>query len=121
MIHSRTNKDTDNVIFVQPSRFAKILSDIRILNGVYVEGFVERMVRDYNYFHFTSKDIQDKNNNDYHVVKNFEIKDTFGKCSDCDCGRKRFINGNTGVCFYREDTTNNYTTKIPVYEEGTNK
>jgi hypothetical protein len=115
MIHSRTNKNVDVIIKVQPSRFRKILSDIRALNALEVDGFIDRMCKDYNYFSFTSFDIGDKNSNKYTVVKNYEVSDFVKKCRNCDCHNKegRSVNGKTGVCFYKEDIANNYTTEIP--------
>lgn len=115
MIHSRNNKDVDLLIRVQPSRFRKILSDIRSLNALEVDGFIDRMCRDYNYFTFVSKDIHDKNNNRYTVVKDYEKEDAQYKCHGCDCEQQdgRFVNAETGICFYKEYMNYNYTTTIP--------
>lgn len=112
MIHSRNNENLTVTIYVQPSRFKKILSDIRSLNGLYVENFIENVCKEFNYFSFYSSDIKDNNNNHYTIIKK-DYNEVFGKCSECDCNRKRWINSKTGICFYKEDINNNYTTKIP--------
>jgi len=113
ILHSRYNHNSDAVVYVQPSRFESILRGIRDLNSLYVEGFVERMCEEYDYFTFVSSDIGDKNNNMYTIVKTYTVKDEIGRCKDCNCMDGRSINGKTGVCFYKEHITNNYTTKIP--------
>jgi len=115
MIHSRKHHNADLVIRVQPSRFRIILSNILALNAIEVEGYLDRMCREYNYFIVSSEDIGDHNNNRYTIVKTFEKEDAQYKCSQCDCGEPngRFVNAETGVCFYKEYMTYNYTTTIP--------
>ena len=115
MIHSRKHKDVDLLIKVQPSRFRKILSDIRALNALEVAGFIDMICSEYNFYSFTSNDIGDHNNNHYTVVKDLEKEDAQYKCSGCDCDEPtgRFVNAETGVCFYKEYMSYNYTTTIP--------
>ena len=115
MIHSRKHKDVDLLIKVPPSRFRIILSNVLALNAIEVEGYLDRMCREYNYFTLSSQDIGDKNKNHYTVVKDYEKEDAQYKCANCDCENPtgRFINSETGVCYFKEYTTINYTTTIP--------
>lgn len=75
MIHSRSNKDVDLLIKVQPSRFRNILRGIRELNGLEASIFVDRHFKEFNCFEFTSYDIGDNNNNKYTVVKDYTYPD----------------------------------------------
>ena len=113
MTHSRTVQSKDVTIKVPPSRFKKILSDIRTLQGLSVEGFIERVCKDYNWFSFYSSDIKDKNGNHYTIIKDLSVPEVYGSCNGCNCNGKRWINSKTGICYYREDIETNFTTKIP--------
>jgi len=114
ILHSRANTNKEIIITVQLSRFRKILSDIRCLNGLYVDGFIDRVCKEYDFFSFYSNDIGDKNNNLYTIIKDYSVDEQQGRCKGCTCGEdERWINSKTGMCFYMEDITNNYTTKIP--------
>jgi hypothetical protein len=109
LIHSKAHKNFDAYIIVAPTRFRKILSDYISRNALSVEGMLDNYSEHYD--HFTFNDL-DKNNNSYRIIKNSEIKEVKSKCVDCDCGRKRYLNPNTNVCYYREAVNKNYTTKI---------
>ena len=115
MIHSRKHKDSDLLIKVPPSRFRIILSNVLALNAIEVEGYLDRMCREYNYFTLSSEDIGDHNKNRYTVVKDYEKEDAQYRCSNCDCEEPtgRFVNAETGICYYKEYLAYNYTTTIP--------
>lgn len=54
----------------------------------------------------------DKNGNTYKIMKDQGVKELKGKCENCDCGRKRMLNPDSGKCYYKEAIESNYTTKI---------
>lgn len=109
LIHSKANRNFHGKITVQPSRFRKILSDYYSLNAIQVEGILDNYATYYDYY--TLKDL-DKHGNTYRIYKDQDVREVKSRCTDCNCGKRRFINPDTGVCYYREAIENNYTTKI---------
>lgn len=119
LIQSRDNNNQEYYIKVAPSRFRKILSDIRSLNGLAVDEFFEEKVKYYDYVTITSSDLKDVNNNSFLIIKDRSKLEHYGKCSQCSCKEERktkgrWVNGETGVCYYKEMIANNYTTKLKV-------
>lgn len=107
LIHSKNNKDIYVEISVLGSRWRKIINDYYTRNGIFVG---ETMYDKYDYFILSNLD---ENNNIYKIIKLVNEKDEIkNKCIKCDCNNKRYINPETGVCFYKEAVENNYLTKI---------
>lgn len=107
--HSKANRNVDAIIYVYPSRYRKIISDYYSLNAVQVEGIIDNYAMNTDFYLLS---LLDANNNTYKIVKDKVIKEVKGKCNNCSCGRKRMINPDTNICYYREAVENNYTTKI---------
>lgn len=119
LLHSKNNKDTEVECTVQPSRFRSILAQVKSFNGNADEEYIDMLNNRYSYFKFNSIEIGDSNNNTYTIIKDLTVNEKKRKCSECDCGNKRFVNEKTGICFYKELTTTNYTTKIKSYVNDT--
>lgn len=103
----------EGIMYVYPSRFRKILSDYFTMQGVYVEGALDNYATHYDFYILSQLD---ENGNSYKIVKQEEkgLKAEYkGKCVGCNCDRKkRMINPETNICYYREAIESNYTTKI---------
>jgi hypothetical protein len=117
LIHNKENKEGYFYCLVPPSRFRKILSDYWALKSIEIEGALDNYAQNYRSFVLYNLDKQsDKelgNQNSYLIVKDKSLEETKGKCSECDCNKKRWINPKTGVCYYKEAIKENYLTKIP--------
>jgi len=109
LLHNAEHEDTDVVINVPFTRFKKILSDYKTSRGIYIEGAIENYAE--NYKSFVLSQLNGKNNT-YKIVKTKEAE-VQGKCNGCNCTKRRWINPRTGVCYYQEMITKNYTTVIP--------
>jgi len=122
ILHSLYNKNTECYLMVSPSRFAKILSDYYSLNAITPLQDVNTLANMYKYYSFTSKDIGHESNNHYTIIKDKNLFEYVGRCSDCDCkghqireiaGEEgRWIDGKTKECYFREMIKTNYTTKV---------
>lgn len=114
LLHSRDTKNKLVIIEVPTSRYLKILSDYWALNAINVEGLLETYAERYDFYVLKNLD---KNDNKYKILRKHNIRDIKGKCNECDCSHKRFINPNSGICYYREMHRDNYTTKIKLKED----
>lgn len=119
--HSNINKNFHGIIIVTKSRFRKILSDYYSLHAIEVEGSLDNNVDQYRDFILTELDTIDKderkhNNhvdrgNSYKVVRS-NIPEKKGNCLNCTCKKRRWLNPETGDCYYNEMIKDNYTTKL---------
>lgn len=109
LLYSLNYKNLEVSINVYPSRFRKILSDYYTYNGITIEGLIDRYSKDYDFYILSNLD---KNNNTFKIIKVNEDAEFYGKCENCKCNKKRWVDKETSQCFYKEMITNNYTTKI---------
>lgn len=109
LLFSRNLKDKKIICKVPYSRYLKILSDYWALNAINVEGSLENYASNYLYYYLTDLD---ETGNAFKILR-IKTKEEFSKCTNCDCKqKKRWINPQTKVCYYKEMIQNNYTTKI---------
>lgn len=110
LLYSLKHKNINVTIYVPPSRFRKILSDYYSMNGISIEGAIDRYSEMYSSYTLSRID---KTGNVFKIQKGLFDTEVKGKCKGCNCKRKeRWINKTTGQCFYNEMITTNYTTKI---------
>lgn len=115
LLYSKNLINKKIICMVPNSRYLKILSDYWALNAINVEGSLENYAQNYKYYYLTDLD----NTGNAFKILRVKSKEQFSKCSNCDCGRKkRWINPQTQVCYYKEMVQNNYTTKIKQEENG---
>jgi hypothetical protein len=83
------------------------------MNGITIEGVIDRICDMYSSYTLSKLD---DSGNVFNIVKGKYEEEVYGKCNGCTCGatsrKGRWINKNTGKCFYQDMTTRNYTTKI---------
>jgi hypothetical protein len=108
--HSNHNKNFHAIVKVTGSRFRKIISDYFSLNGIGIEGLLDNYSAYYSFVILTDLDNEGRGNS-YKVMKT-NIKEERGKCNNCDCNKKRWLNPETGSCYYKEMIAHNYTTKL---------
>ena len=108
LLHNATHEDTHVVITVPFTRYKKILTDYKTERAIFVEAAIENYVERYKSYILSQ--LNGKTNS-YKIVKSKEVE-VKGKCEGCNCDKKRWINSRTGVCYYQEMITKDYTTKI---------
>lgn len=106
MLHSKINKETNNVITLQASRFKFLLGQIRDFNGLDNGDYLNHLCKEYDSVTFDSIEIGDSNKNIYTLIMDGKLKDKKGRCTECDCQGNRVLNAKTGVCFYKETMSN---------------
>lgn len=109
MIHNNQNEGGNYICIVSPSRYRKILSDYHSLNGINVEGLLDNYATNYKSYLLYNLDGK---NNSYRIVKDKESKEVKGKCTNCNCNSNRWVDPDTGECYYNKMIKTNYTTKI---------
>lgn len=109
LLHSKKHKNTEFEVKVYPSRFRKILSDYYSLNAIEVPNALDNYAQFYNDYILSEID---ETGNVYKIIKLKGDDEKRGRCEGCSCPKKRWINPDTEECYYKEMTTNNYTTKI---------
>lgn len=109
LLDSKTRINSRIVCKVPNSRYAAILSSYWAMYAINVDGAMENYLENTSYFKLIDLD---NNGNVYKIVRMRKVTELKAKCSNCDCGSKRWINNKTGSCYYKEMITNNYTTKI---------
>lgn len=98
------------VVVVPKSRFRKILADYWALKSISIEGALDNYAENYKSYYLSNLNGR---NNTYKIVKSKEVEKK-GSCEGCNCTKKRWINPRTGVCYYNEMISKDYTTKINV-------
>lgn len=106
LLHSKSHNEGHFEIVVPLSRYRKILSDFHALKSINLDTYFDFYIDNYKYYTLNI------DNNFYKVIVDRTIKEEKGKCSQCNCTKKRWINSKTGVCYYNEMIQNDYTTKI---------
>ena len=112
LLYSLNFNNIEVTIKVPPSRFRKILSDYYTRNGITIDGMIDRYAEMYAFYKLSELD---NNGNIFKIVKEREAKEYYGRCQNCTCTnvkRKRWVDSETGQCYYNEMIQNNYTTKI---------
>lgn len=110
LLDSKTRKNARVVCKVPTSRYAAILKSYYTINGIYIDKEIEDYrIKNTPYFILS---VEDGNSNRYKILKQDKKEEPFGKCKECNCGNKRAINGNSGLCYYKEMINNDYLTKI---------
>ncbi len=110
LLHNAEHDYGHFVVNVPKSRFRKILSDYWALKAIEIEGALDNYAENYKSYYLSN--LNGKHNS-YKIVKTNE-EEKKGKCDNCNCDRKRWINPRTGNCYYNEMIENNYTTKINI-------
>jgi hypothetical protein len=106
--HNYLHSDTHIEIRVPFSRFRLIYTSYQALRGLNVDEIVEAQLKAHK--DYTLYSIKGRTNS-YKIIKTNEAQ-VIGKCKECNCNRKRYINSKTGDCYYNESIKNNYTTKL---------
>lgn len=110
LIHNSEHEEGYFYIRVPPSRFRKILNDYWASKAIEVEGALDNYAQ--NYRSYMLYNLRGKKNN-YLIIKDKQVEEVKGKCSECNCEKRRWINPETGVCYYKEALKENYLTVIP--------
>jgi len=109
-LHNAEREGGHYVISVPKSRFRKILADYWALKSIEIEGALDNYAENYKSYYLHN--LNGKTNS-YKIVKTKEIEKK-GSCEGCNCTKKRWINPRTGICYYNEMISKDYTTKINV-------
>jgi len=110
LLYSRSHYNEKVLVKVPRSRFLKILSDYWAINAINIEDGLEVYSK---YKSYILSNLDD-NGNIFKILRlsdklELEVK---GKCDNCNCGGKRWIDKKTGNCYYNKMINENYTTKI---------
>ncbi len=108
LLHNAEHEDTHVTISVPLSRYRSILTAYKTERAIFIEGAIENYIEKYK--SYILSELNGKNNS-YKIIKSGE-DDVKGKCPDCKCAKKRYMNPRSGVCYYNEMITKDYTTKI---------
>lgn len=112
--HNEQNWRGQYELIVPPSRYRKIFSDYLAMTANTVENLLDTCMK-YKFFIITlpKEDAKLDDFNSYKIIKGDSKGEYQGNCENCTCGmKKRWINKEAGICYYRIAIENNYLTKI---------
>jgi hypothetical protein len=110
LLHNAEREGGHYYIEVPKSRFRKILSDYWALLSIEIEGALDNYAENYKSYYLSN--LNGKTNS-YKIIKTKEVEKK-GSCEECNCSKKRWINPRTGICYYNEMISKDYTTKINI-------